>query len=254
VFGLGLLEAIDESTLLDLASRSPRGSPVSGRPNYVWDAVHQERRIGRFGWKANQPSVLQQTAAAYLGDMGVTSSLFPSENSPEPDHSDGLADDPEVDLETLEATAFYMQTLAVPAPRGLDDAVVRHGKRLFAAVGCADCHVPQLRTGDLEGIPEVSRQTFFPYTDLLLHDMGEALADHRPDYDASGREWRTPPLWGIGLSKTVTGHTNYLHDGRARDVMEAILWHGGEAEFARERVRNLSRDDREALVAFLDAL
>jgi CxxC motif-containing protein (DUF1111 family) len=142
----------------------------------------------------------------------------------------------------------------VPARRGLDDPTATRGEQLFYAAGCNGCHVPTLRTGYLQGVPEVSNQVIHPYTDLLVHDMGPALADGRRDFLASGSEWRTPPLWGIGLLETVNDHTNLLHDGRARGLLEAVLWHGGEATNARERVRGMSAEERDALVAFLQSL
>jgi CxxC motif-containing protein (DUF1111 family) len=142
----------------------------------------------------------------------------------------------------------------VPARRNWADSLVLRGKALFGDAGCAACHLPKLSTGAWPEFPELSRQTIRPYTDLLLHDMGEGLADNRPAFDANGREWRTPPLWGIGLVSKVNGHTFFLHDGRARNLLEAILWHGGEAEAARERFRRFSQEERDALVAFLDSL
>jgi CxxC motif-containing protein (DUF1111 family) len=149
---------------------------------------------------------------------------------------------------------FYSRTLAVPARREVAHAAVRRGQVLFAQAQCTRCHLPTLRTGDVEGLPPLSQQTIHPYTDLLLHDMGEGLADNRPDFEATGREWRTAPLWGIGLVPTVNGHTTYLHDGRARNLSEAILWHGGEAQAAREHFRHMPRADREALLRFLASL
>ncbi len=253
VFGLGLLEAVSESNLLAngyASSRAHQG--ISGRPNYVWDERRQRTVVGRFGWKANAPNLFQQAAGAYNGDMGVTSTLFPAESC---EGRPGCERHPaEVDDETVAAVAFYTQTLAVPARRDLDDPTTQRGERLFYASGCDGCHTPTLRTGVLRGVPEVSNQVIHPYTDLLLHDMGPALADSRPDFRASGSEWRTPPLWGIGLVSVVNGHTNFMHDGRARSLLEAILWHGGEGQAARDRVLRLSAPDRDALVAFLTSL
>ncbi len=255
VFGRGLLEALDESTILALADPNDAdGDGISGRPNYVWDFINQRQALGRFGWKANQPSLLQQSAAAYNGDIGVTSPVFPLESAAGQPQSDGLSDEPEVDMQILEDVTFYTQTLAVPARRNVDDPRVLRGKKLFADAGCASCHVPSLQTGTLPDVPEVSQQRIQPYTDMLLHDMGEDLADGRPDFEATGSEWRTPPLWGIGLTRLVHDHFDLLHDGRARNLMEAIMWHGGEAEAAREFVRTLSVDDRQALIAFLESL
>jgi CxxC motif-containing protein (DUF1111 family) len=254
VFGLGLLEALDEQTIVAGADPNDRNNDgISGKANYVWDVKSQKIVLGRFGWKANQPSLLQQNAAAFNGDMGVTTSLFPDESSAGqiqaiPAHA------PEVDDRTLDAVVHYTQTLGVPARRNLADAAVQRGKLVFENAKCAACHTPSLRTGTLQGLPEVSNQQIFPYTDMLLHDMGEGLADNRPDFAATGREWRTTPLWGLGLTATVNKHTFLLHDGRARNVMEAILWHGGEAQASRDYVRRLAKDDRDALLAFLSSL
>ena len=255
VFGLGLLEAIPENVILAYADEADaNGDGISGKPNYVWDVVEQRYNLGRFGWKANQPTLLQQVAAAYHDDMGITTSLFQTENSAGQPQLTHHSPKPEVSDEILDVVTFYVQTLAVPARRNLDDPQVKHGEQLFAEAQCASCHVPTLRTGVLTGVPSVSNQTIHPYTDLLLHDMGPGLADNRPDFHANGSEWRTPPLWGIGLVKRVNGHTNFLHDGRARDLMEAILWHGGEAERSRQIVEQMSKTERNALIAFLESL
>ena len=255
VFGLGLLEAIPENTILSYADEADiNGDGISGKPNYVWDVVQQRYTLGRFGWKANQPTLLQQVAAAYHDDMGLTTSLFMTENSAGQAQLTEQSATPEVSDEILDVVTFYVQTLAVPARRNVDDPEVKQGEELFAKAQCASCHVPTLRTGVLEGVPSVSNQTIQPFTDMLLHDMGPELADNRPDFRANGREWRTPPLWGIGLVKRVNGHTNFLHDGRARDLMEAILWHGGEAEASRKTVEQMSKTERDALIAFLESL
>lgn len=159
-----------------------------------------------------------------------------------------------VDVQTVANVTLYTQTLGVPARRDLNDPITSRGELMFYVANCDGCHAPTLRTGALPGVPEVSGQRIHPYTDLLLHDMGAALADGRPDFHASGSEWRTPPLWGIGLVQTVNGHSRFLHDGRAGTLEEAILWHGGEARRSRERFKRMSRDDRLALVAFLGSL
>ena len=254
VFGLGLLEAVSEVTLEDIAAEQAAGGEVSGRINYVWDMESETVRVGRFGWKANQPTVRQQTADAYRSDMGITSPLIPVETSIVSGQHDGLEDDPEISAETVDAVAFYMQTLAVPAARDVGQPKVEGGRTLFTRIGCASCHRPSLETGLAPDLPEVSSQTIFAYTDLLLHDMGEGLADHREDFRAGAREWRTPPLWGVGLTEIVNQHTFFLHDGRARNLKEAILWHDGEASSARERFRTLSRSERDALLEFLRSL
>ncbi|RKU24769.1 thiol oxidoreductase [Candidatus Poribacteria bacterium] len=255
VFGLGLLEAIPEDVILAYADETDaNGDGISGKPNYVWDVVQQRYTLGRFGWKANQPTLLQQVAAAYHDDMGITTSLFMTENSAGQAQLTDQSVTPEVSDEILDVVTFYVQTLAVPARRNVDDPQVKQGEQLFAKAQCTSCHVPTLRTGVLAGVPSVSNQTIQPFTDMLLHDMGPELADNRPDFRASGTEWRTPPLWGIGLVRTVNGHTNFLHDGRARDLMEAILWHGGEAEASRQAVEQMSKGERDALIAFLESL
>lgn len=258
LIGLGLLTAVEEQTIVGLADEDDgNGDGVSGRPNRVWDRRRQTMALGRFGWKANQPTVEQQSAGAFLGDIGITSTLFPEEDCPESQLECRAAPsggEPELDDLKLERVTFYTHLLAVPARRDVDDPGVRRGEALFASIGCASCHVPTLVTGELDGFPELADQTIHPYTDLLLHDMGEGLADHRPDYEADGFEWRTPPLWGIGLVETVNRHSLFLHDGRARGLAEALLWHGGEAQTSRERFRWLTRGDREALIRFLESL
>jgi len=261
VFGLGLLEAIPEATLEALADPDDKNADgISGRINHVWDVRKKALAVGRFGWKANQPSIAQQTTGAFQGDIGISSSDFPVESCTavqlECSAAKSGADANGVELGDtfLASVVSYMHTLAVPARRHLDHPDVQHGRALFDRAGCPGCHTPRLSTGDLAGFPEVSRQVIRPFTDLLLHDMGSELADGRPDYEATGNEWRTPPLWGIGLVSTVNEHSFFLHDGRARSLLEAVLFHGGEATAAREAVRALSHDDRAALVAFVESL
>lgn len=267
--GLGLLEAVPDATLLEIAKQQ-EAHGISGRPNYVWDIENEQTVIGRFGWKANQPNIRQQVAAAFHGDIGATTYLFPEENCPSaqkeclelPSASKcggqggctGNMSRPEVIPSRLTNITFYLQALAVPARRNVDDAQVQRGEQLFGQIRCSVCHVPEMTTGPKPPIAAAANLTIRPYTDLLLHDMGDDLADNRPDFLADGREWRTPPLWGIGLLSTVNGHTDLLHDGRARNVTEAILWHGGEAHAAREAFRNLSKADRGALVRFVESL
>jgi CxxC motif-containing protein (DUF1111 family) len=254
VFGLGLLEAVTEASLVAREDAGDvNGDGISGRANYVWDVRAGGLRFGRFGWKSNAPDLLQQSAAAYNNDMGVTTPMFPAENC-EGDRDACVAHDPDVDSATLDEVAFYIRSLAVPARRDWNDPAVQRGEKVFKAAGCAACHIPEMRTGTVAGEPWRSNQPIRPYTDLLLHDMGPGLADGRPDFAASGSEWRTPPLWGLGLSLVVNGHTFLLHDGRARDVLEAVMWHGGEAEASREKVRALPAADRQALLAFLGSL
>lgn len=258
VIGMGLLEAIPEEELLALADPNDAdGDGISGRPNYVWDFYNSQRAIGRFGWKANQPHLLQQSAGAFNGDVGITTSLFPSQNcaTAQADCAESIhGGDPEISDDDLLKVVLYMQTLAVPAQRNADDPQVQQGYESFLEAECNACHVETLQTGIHPQVATLSHQTIHPYTDLLLHDMGDGLADNSPDYEANGNEWRTPPLWGIGLFETVNGHTNYLHDGRARNLTEAILWHGGEAEASRDAFLNMTAEQREALIAFLNSL
>ncbi|EDL51504.1 Predicted thiol oxidoreductase [Vibrio mediterranei AK1] len=258
MIGLGLLESIPESTILAFAeAQKADSSSVTGKPNYVMDVRTQKMALGRFGWKAGQPNLMQQNAAAFNGDVGLTSSLFPNENCTSnqdvctAQHSGG---DPEVSDKILNFVEFYTQHLAVPQRRNIDDPLVVAGEKLFNNVGCQNCHRTGIQTGTQEGLPAISNQMIHPYTDMLLHDMGEGLSDNRPEYAASGREWRTAPLWGIGYTEEVNGHTYFLHDGRARNLTEAILWHGGEAEAAKQNVLALSKSERDALLAFLNSL
>lgn len=257
-FGLGLLEAVAESDLLAVADPEDRdGDGVSGRPNHVWSVRLQRTVMGRIGWKANQPSLEQQAAGAFQGDMGITSSLFPDQNCPESQAACRAAPtggSPEIDDSKVAAVTVYLQTLAVPARRDVNDPTVLHGAALFAQARCTQCHLPTLHTPSTNEIPQLAGQTFHPFTDLLLHDMGEGLADNRPDYEANGREWRTTPLWGIGLVQTVNRHTLLLHDGRARSIEEAILWHGGEADRSRTNFMAMTAPDRAALIRFLESL
>ena len=281
IAGLGLLEAVSEQDIVALADPTDRDHDgITGHPNRVWDVATQQTVIGRFGWKANQPNLLQQAAAAFNGDLGITSPFFPLEsnvpgggrNKKGPGiklPSSGLssitaaaamlkssatsAAPTDIDTEALFSTAFYTGTLGVPATRNTGDPQVATGQALFVAAKCAVCHTPVLHTNPLAPYG-LGWQTIHPYTDLLLHDMGPGLSDNRPDFLATGSEWRTAPLWGLGLSATTSNHTNYLHDGRARNVLEAVMWHGGEGSFSRNYVAQLSQADRNALVAFVKSL
>ena len=258
MIGLGLLEAIPEQTLLDLADPNDEdGDGISGRPNYVWDRLNNRMSIGRIGWKAQNPSVFDQVAEAFNGDLGITSGLITGTNCTEAQTACANAihgGEPEIIDDDLLKVVLYASTLAVPAQRDWDNPQVMAGRELFDQVQCSSCHVTRLETGIHPTFPALSNQTIYPYTDLLLHDMGDELADDRPDFQATGNEWRTPPLWGIGLFETVNGHTRYLHDGRARNLTEAILWHGGEAEESRLRFLDMTVEERDALIAFLESL
>lgn len=257
MIGLGLLEAIDESTILKLADPDDSNNDgISGRPNYVYDIQSNSKKIGRFGWKSNQPNVRQQVAAAFSGDIGITTSLFPFENCPPGVDCSTIPNGgtPEISDLNLDRVALYSSTLAVPARRNYNDQNVLEGKKVFETINCTSCHIPKIQTGNTHAIVAMRNQTIRPYTDLLLHDMGGGLADNAPDFEATGNEWRTQALWGIGLINTVNKHTNLLHDGRARNVTEAILWHGGEAEKAKNAFKQLSAIERNNLLDFINSL
>jgi CxxC motif-containing protein (DUF1111 family) len=255
VFGLGLLESISELDIVKNADENDaNGDGISGKANRVWDVLGNRYALGRFGWKAGQPSLLQQSAGAYNEDMGVTNFVFPIENSFDQIQYDGLNDETELSDSIMLAVAFYMQTLGVPARRNVKDPQVVEGKRIFNAIQCGSCHISSFTTSINMSFAPASNQKIFPYTDMLLHDMGADLADYRPEFLADGYEWRTPPLWGIGLTKKINGHENFLHDGRARNLTEAILWHGGEAEKSKNRFVQLSANERVALIKFLESL
>ena len=258
MLGLGLLEAIPEAAILANADADDQNQDgISGRANQVWDRKQQKTVLGRFGWKANQPTVEQQTASAFHGDMGISSFLLPEQNCSARQSACLTAPDggtPEISNEILDKVVFYASMLAVPARRNVNEPQVVQGQLLFNKAGCISCHMTSFTTGTKHGFPELEQQSIQPYTDLLLHDMGEGLSDQRPDFLATGSEWRTTPLWGIGLIETVNGHTRYLHDGRARNLLEAVLWHGGEAEQAKQNVLVMSKTERAALIRFLQSL
>ena len=271
MIGLGLLEMIDEADIIAGADPDDAdGDGISGRVQRAWDREAGKDALGRFGWKAGDPTVRQQSGHAFAGDIGIsnpvvrahwgdcTAAQAACRTAPDggttPDADNPTADGMEASEKILALVTFYARNLAVPKRRDVDDPQVLAGKKVFYDSGCAACHRPKFVTRTDPARPEHSHQLIWPYTDMLLHDMGAGLADHRPEGMADGREWRTPPLWGIGLTETVSGHTFFLHDGRARDLLEAILWHGGEAEAAKETVRNLPKKEREALLAFLNSL
>lgn len=245
--GLGLLEAIDEADVLALAEANrKRDDGVRGRPQIVTDE-NGKPRLGRFGYKAAQPTVRHQIAGAFNSDMGVTTSLFHKLD----DGTDGKAELSDFDLANL---TRYISTLGVSARRDLEDADALHGEQLFAKANCTACHTPSFTTSKHHPFAELRAQNIQPFTDLLLHDMGAGLADNLGEHNATGSEWRTPPLWSIGLTASVSGGEAYLHDGRARTLEEAILWHGGEGEHAKETFRTMPAADRAALVKFLKSL
>lgn len=255
VFGLGLLEAISEATIEsweDLNDSDNDG--ISGKINYVWNFEKNKKEIGRFGWKAGQPNIRQQSAGAYVEDMGITNPIFKTESSFGQNQFYSYSTETDINDSILRTVTFYVQSLAVPARRNVNSETVQLGKNIFKEINCNGCHKNISKTATNVAFPSVSNQVIFPYTDLLLHDMGEDLADHREEFEANGFEWRTAPLWGIGLTQKVNGHSNFLHDGRARSIEEAILWHGGEAEKSKVKFKNLSKNERNALLEFLKSL
>jgi CxxC motif-containing protein (DUF1111 family) len=265
MIGLGLLEAIPEDQILaNAAPDVAEKDGVSGKANRVWSREHEKVMLGRFGWKAGVPTIAQQTAEAAAGDIGLSTTMIAQGSGDCTEKQTACTDAPngnspkyqnvELGDELFKLITFYSQNLAVPARRNPGDPEVLKGKEVFHAVGCASCHHPKFVTGEVPDQPHLSHQTIWPYTDLLLHDMGEGLTDGRPEGEASGSEWRTPPLWGIGLTETVSGHTLLLHDGRARNLTEAILWHGGEGQAARDEFADLPKVDRDALLAFVNSL
>lgn len=244
VFGLGLLEAVSEAEIL----------AGKGRPNFVFSVETNRKALGRFGLKANQPDLRQQIANAFAEDIGITSSLFPDENCASVRSECRGASTPELTDAQLDAISTYIRALAPPARRNLEDARVKDGEGLFHEIGCADCHREALHVANFPLQPALNGVEIHPYADLLLHDMGEGLADGREDFEAGPRDWRTPPLWGLGLAGKGGDGANFLHDGRARTPAEAILWHGGEAQASADAFRKLPARQRDALLAFLNSL
>lgn len=259
MIGLGLLEAIPEEAIL--ANADPydsNGDGIRGYPNKVWDDAQRKTVLGRFGWKAGQPNLNQQNVHAFSGDMGLTTRLRPMDDctATQTDCLNARHDrgEPEVSDNILRLMLFYTRNLAVPTRKDVDSPHVLAGKNLFFEAGCQSCHVPKFTTSANAAEPEQASQVIRPYTDLLLHDMGPDLADNRSEFAAGGRDWRTAPLWGIGMTETVSGHTQFLHDGRARNLLEAVLWHGGEAKAAQQHVLTFNAEQRAALLAFLNSL
>ncbi|MCL2830898.1 MAG: c-type cytochrome [Betaproteobacteria bacterium] len=254
--GMGYLDAVSAETLESMANeKKPDG--VKGRVNHVWNPETQRVETGRFGYKANVPSLRLQIASAFAGDLGLTSSIFPDENCTSVQAACKKAPSsgtPELSEKQLNETEFYLAHLELPVRRNVNAPEVLRGAAEFTRIGCATCHRQELETGKHPRFSRLSQQKIQPYTDLLIHDMGEGLSDGRPDFQADGREWRTPPLWGIGLTEAVSESHSYLHDGRARNLSEAILWHGGEAKIARDRFAGLPEKERKALLAFLNSL
>ncbi|MEF2550473.1 di-heme oxidoredictase family protein [Aurantimonas sp. A2-1-M11] len=265
MIGLGLVEQIEPADILALADPNDTdGDGISGRHSMARDAETGDMVLARFGWKATIPTIEIQSAEAFAGDIGISTPLVTdafgecaiaqticrdAPSGVQPRLGEVEAPDPILGLVT-----FYSQNLAVPARRNVDDPAVLKGKRLFYDAGCAACHTPKFVTSRDAEDKALRFQLIWPYSDFLLHDMGDGLADNRPVGDTDGTEWRTPPLWGIGLTETVNGHTMFLHDGRARNLAEAILWHGGEGQASRDAYAAMEKADRDALHAFLESL
>lgn len=244
IIGAGLIEAIPSEAILALSDPDDaNGDGISGRPQFVPDLETGQKGLGRFGFRASHITIAQQSGAAAFNDMGLTNQFFPG--------ADGSREFSDRDMENL---VVYLALAGIPAARNQSDPRVQRGKELFSSIGCADCHVMTFTTG-AHRFTELQNQTIHPFTDLLLHDMGKGLSDTRPEFEASGSEWRTTALWGLGYSSTVSDvKPRYLHDGRARTIQEAVLWHGGEALKSRRAFQNLEKSSREDLIAFLNSL
>jgi len=257
VIGLGLIDNIPEATIKSFVDKGDKnGDGITGKVNIVYDGFTNSYAVGRYGLKANTATLLSQVAAAYQQDMGVTSYVNPAESSYGQGQWPSGTDDGKTELadSILKFTTFYVRTLAVPARRNITDPDVKAGSALFNQINCSGCHRPTIMTGPDFNLPQLSGQRIHPYTDVLLHDLGDGLADDRPDFLATGREWRTQPLWGLGLLQKTTGTAFYLHDGRARTIEEAILWHDGEASAARMRFAGLDASARKRLLDWLATL
>ena len=261
MIGMGLIDAITETSLLEYADPEDLdGDGISGKPNRVWSVEFEKYMIGKYGWKAETPTLNHQNMDAAVNDMGVTNPLFPEENctAVQVECNAALSGTTDAAVEMtakqMDAVTTYLELLGVPGRDYLDNPDVMRGETLFKETGCESCHRATFVTGTEQRQRRLHNQTIHPYSDFLLHDMGPDLADYRPSFDANGYEWRTPPLWGIGMVEMVNGHTRFMHDGRARNLEEAILWHGGEAAQAKEQFIQLAQADREAIVKFLKSL
>ena len=259
VIGLGLIDALAvEDILINQDEFDSNNDGISGKANLVWNFSTNKTQVGRFGWKANEPTLLQQVASAFSGDIGLTNSVFPNKNCPSPQkdcNSEKNGGNPEVTDRQLNNIMVYSSSLSVPIRRNYDKKNVLNGKKLFRDMKCNSCHKEVFKTSNNYPFnPTLQNITIRPFSDFLLHDMGEGLADNRPDYLANGKEWRTQPLWGLGLIQEVNKHNFLLHDGRARGIQEAILWHSGEAENSKNSYKKLTKKDREDVLAFLNSL
>lgn len=255
LIGMGLLENINDQDIMNKADPNDKdGDGISGKINWVWDESKRGMAIGRFGWKASIPSVKQQVASALINDMGITNPMFTQNLCHFAESECQKTTQPEISEKIFNKLVLYSQTLAMPMPRRVAIKDFTYGQKLFDQAQCSSCHTPQQKTGAKAKIDVLINQTFYPYTDMLLHDMGPGLSDGRPDFLATGSEWRTPPLWGIGLIEVVNNHSRYLHDGRARNITEAILWHGGEAQSAQKAFLSMNAEQRKALILFIKSL
>jgi CxxC motif-containing protein (DUF1111 family) len=261
IFGVGLIELVDEKAIEALADPDDENDDgISGRVNRVWDFRAGRIAQGRFGYKANRASLEITVAGAFADDIGISNPIFDrqpcspvqAECQREPHGVD--AHGFELGEELLALAVDFNRNLGVPERRGATAEAALRGRRVFHELGCAACHAPRFVTIASTTAPHLGNQVVWPYSDFLLHDMGEGLADGRPDYEASGSEWRTAPLWGLRLGSVVSGTENYLHDGRARSIEEAILWHGGEAAPAQRRFTERPLHERNDLIAFLRSL
>jgi len=261
MIGMGLLDAISAESILEYADVDDANNDgISGKPNMVWSLEHNTHMVGKYGWKAETPTLAHQSMDAAINDMGVTNPLFPVENcmALQTECGEALSGITDANVEMTEQqmneVVTYLEFLAIPGRGYLDNKDVLKGEALFKEVGCDGCHRETFVTGTEQRQRRLHNQTIHPYTDMLLHDMGPLLADGRPSFDADGYEWRTAPLWGIGMVETVNGHTRFLHDGRARNLEEAILWHGGEAEKSQKGFTQLAAADRQSVINFLKSL
>ena len=264
MIGLGLIENISEADILKNVDEDDANSDgISGKANIVWNNEKNIFSLGRFGWKASQPTVYQQTADAFFHDMGLSNELFHNpfnctdeqmscQNavSGNSENYDGY----EVSNDQLDLVVFYSSQLGVPVRRNVKDNNVVKGKEIFFKIGCNSCHTERFVTKIESKHQNLANQVIYPYSDFLLHDMGEQLSDEVNEFNASGSEWRTPPLWGIGLTSVVSEEYGFLHDGRARTIEEAILWHGGEASRVLEEFKSLDKNQVNQLISFVNSL
>ena len=264
MIGLGLIEHIsDQSLLMNEDIDDTNNDGVSGKANKVWDIQREKLAIGRFGWKSAQPSVYQQTADAFYNDMGLSNKLYDNPfncTSKQEECTEAISgnseeyDDLEVSNDQLDLVTFYSSQLGVPVRRNITAENVKKGKEIFFALNCNSCHVESFTTGDSGSHANLNNQIIYPYSDFLLHDMGESLSDGVSEFLAQESEWRTPPLWGIGLTNIVSEEYGYLHDGRARTIEEAILWHGGEANEIIQNYKKLKKNEVNQLLSFINSL